>query len=67
MQDESFLKVKHLITEAPVLAFYDVTRTTIVSADASSYGLAEIILQDHDDHELFLSKCSVQSRNSNTA
>ena len=67
MQDESFLKVKHLITETPVLAFYDVTRTTIVSAHASSYGLAGVILQDHEDHELFLSKCSMQSRNSNTA
>ena len=48
VQEDAFRKVKRLITEAPVLAFYDVTRTTIVSADASSYGFGGVILRDHD-------------------
>ena len=47
MQEDAFRKVKRLIPEAPVLAFYDVTRTTIASTDASSYGLGGVILQDH--------------------
>lgn len=57
-QDEAFRKVKQLITEAPVLVFYDVTRTTIVSADASSCGLGGVILQDHDGMRKPIAYCS---------
>lgn len=57
-QEEAFRKVKELITQSPVLAFYDVNKPTIVSADASSYGLGGVLLQKHDGQLKPVSFCS---------
>ena len=45
-QQESFEKIKKLVSEAPVLQYYDVSKPAKIQCDASGKGLGAVLLQD---------------------
>jgi len=46
-QIKSFVALKQLVTEAPVLKYFDPKRPTKISVDASSKGLGAMLLQNN--------------------
>lgn len=47
---ECFLKVKQLLIDSPALALFNPDFPTIISTDASDYGLGAVFTQLHPDH-----------------
>ena len=45
-QQQAFDAIKKLITKAPVLAYFDKTKSSVIQADASKKGLGAVLLQD---------------------
>ena len=46
VQDKAFLRIKLLMSDAPILKYYDVNSEVTVEADASDYGLGAVLLQN---------------------
>ena len=56
VQDRAFEEIKQLVTNAPVLAYYDPQKELVIECDASSKGLGAVLLQE-DRPIAYASRC----------
>ena len=50
-QNEAFNELKKCLISDPILALYNPDREIKINADASSYGIGGVVLQEQDDNE----------------
>ena len=48
-QDQAFTELNEALTTAPILALYDPNKETEVNADALSYGIGGVLMQQQDN------------------
>ena len=60
-QSKSFTTLKELVSETPVLQYFDISKPTKISVDASSNGLGAALLQD-DKPIAYASKSLTQTQ-----
>ena len=48
-QEEAFKRLKVLLSSSPVLQHYNPNRSTMISSDASSYGIGGVLMQKDDE------------------
>ena len=51
IQQKAFVEMKKLLSSTPILSLYDQKCPTRVSADASSFGLGAVLMQQHSDKQ----------------
>ena len=57
-QEKSFTTVKQMLTKPQILAYFNLNKETIVSADASQFGLGAVLLQQHKEGLKPIAYCS---------
>ena len=57
-QTKAFQTVKDRLTDSRALAYFDIKKETVVSADASSFGIGAVLLQKHNEDWKPVAFCS---------